>query len=411
MSSCKGNQDKKKDFYIEQKSGLKERLDTEIDTSNALNEKTDSSNIQKLNDNAKTIENKIECKVSRFSELKTIAIDGMGGDLAPESVIKGIARFNSKGYHFIIFGDERELNKYAKFIPASISYEIRHTEISITPEMDLLSALRIGKESSIGLALQSVKSGESLAVISSGNTGAYMALSKIILKTIDRIDRPAIASIIPGKNGRSVCLDLGANAECSVKNLVDFAILGEAIASSIFSKNEISIALMNIGSEDIKGCRLVKKASEILKNLFDNYVGFVEGDDLCKGDVDVIVMDGFTGNVALKTIEGTAKYISHEIKAALASNILSKLGAVFAIHSLSKLKKKMDPRLYNGAILVGLNGVVVKSHGNSDEVGFENAIKFTADILNKNIFIRIHEYINKSKLDGILESLTEEDIK
>lgn len=336
--------------------------------------------------------------MKNFDGLKTIAIDGMGGDNAPEAIFHGIADLRVQGYHFIIFGNKDKIRQYEKLIPSCVSYEIRHTDIEISPETDVLSALKDGKNSSMGLAIQSVKCGESVAVVSSGNTGVYMALAKIILKTVEGIDRPAIASIIPGKDGHSVCLDLGANAECNVKNLVDFAIMGEALAISIFNKNNVSIALMNIGSENGKGCRLVKEASEVLKNMFDNYVGFVEGDNFCKGNVDVIVTDGFTGNVALKAIEGTAKYIAGELKQTLSENILSKFGAMCAFSSLKNLKRKMDPRLYNGAILVGLNGVVVKSHGNSDSVGFKNAIKFTANILNRDIFNRIREQMFNSKL-------------
>jgi glycerol-3-phosphate acyltransferase PlsX len=342
---------------------------------------------------------------------KVVAIDGMGGDSAPESVMKGVARFRVPGYHFIIFGDEEYLGTYKKLIPSDVSYEIRHSDMAITADMEVMSAIRTGRKSSMGLAIQSVQSGESAAVISSGNTGAYMALATIILRTIEGIDRPAIASVLPGKNGRAVCLDLGANAECHVKNLVDFAIMGEALARSIFNKDDVRVALLNIGSESGKGCRLVKKTSEILTKLFDNYVGFVEGDDLSKGEVDVIVTDGFTGNVALKTMEGVAKYIAHEMKSALLSNMLSKMGALLASSSLGKLKAKLDPRLYNGAILVGLNGVVVKSHGNSDEIGFENAIKFTANILNQDILNRIRELMDSQKLHSLLESIAEEVTK
>ena len=340
----------------------------------------------------------ISVAASGGESVRVIAIDGMGGDFAPASVMKGIARFQSSGHHFIIFGQADRLAEYQSLIPPSVSYEIRHADDVVTTEMGVLKAIRVGKSSSMGSAIQAVKSGEAAAVISSGNTGAYMALSKVMLKTIDGIDRPAITSILPGKDGRSVCLDLGANAECTVKNLVDFAILGEALAASAFNRNDISIGLMNIGSEEIKGSNLVKNTSEILRKLFDNYVGFVEGNDLCNGAVDVIIMDGFTGNVALKAVEGAAKYIVHALKEALASSVMSKAGAVLASGSLRDLRNKMDPRLHNGAVLAGLNGVVVKSHGNSDEIGFENAIKFTSHILNKNIFARIQERIDRTNL-------------
>ncbi|MDR2682150.1 MAG: phosphate acyltransferase PlsX [Holosporaceae bacterium] len=340
-----------------------------------------------------------------MSASKVIAIDGMGGDNAPEAVMKGLARFAASGYYFIIFGDKSRLETLQ--IPDDISHEIRHTEVVVTSDMEVMSALRLGKKSSMGLAIQSVASGEAQAVISSGNTGLYMALAKIILKTVEGIDRPAIASVIPGKNGRAVCLDLGANSESDVKNMVDFAIMGEALARSIFHKENVKVALLNIGSEEVKGSRLVKKTSEILKKFLDSYVGFVEGDDFGKGDVDVIVTDGFTGNVALKTIEGTAKYIVSELKSALGSSLLAKIGAFLAMSSLSKLKDTMDPRLYNGAILVGLRGVVVKSHGNSDEIGFANAVRFTMDILNNNIFDRISEQLEKSKLHYLEEGINQ----
>jgi glycerol-3-phosphate acyltransferase PlsX len=329
---------------------------------------------------------------------KIIAVDGMGGDRAPGAVFRGLARLHVPEFHFIIFGNAEILKEHAGLLSSKVSYEIRHTDISVTAEMSVTSSLRTGKNSGMGLAIQAVQTGEASAVVSSGNTGLYMSLAKIILKTVEGIDRPAIASIIPGKRGKSVCLDLGANAECDVKNLVDFAIMGEALARSVFNKKDIRLALLNIGTEEAKGSRLVKKTAEILKNLFENYVGFVEGDNFGKGDTDVIVTDGFTGNVALKTIEGTAKYVVSELKDSLSESLLSRIGATFAMSSLCSLKKKLDPRLYNGAIFLGLNGVAVKSHGNSDEIGFANAIKFTCDILRNNIFDRIREQSEKSKI-------------
>lgn len=333
-----------------------------------------------------------------ISNRQVIAIDGMGGDNAPESVLKGLSRFKNMDVHFLIFGDVEILKKYEETFLEGVSHEVRHADAVITADMDVMSSLRTGKSTSMGLAIQAVKSGEAAAVVSAGNTGLYMALSKIILKTIEGIDRPAIGTLIPGKTANTVCLDLGANAECDTKNLVDFAIMGEALARSVFEKEDVSIALLNIGSEESKGNRLVKQTSEILKRLFDNYVGFVEGDDINKGIVDVIVTDGFTGNVFLKAIEGTAKFIASEIKGALADSFLSKVGALLALPSLSKLRKKLDPRLYNGAILLGLNGVVVKSHGGTDDVGFANAVRFTTNVLRRNIFDRIRDQLEKSKL-------------
>lgn len=329
---------------------------------------------------------------------QVIAIDCMGGDSAPESVLKGLSQFKECGCHFLLFGNVEVLKKYEDTFLDGVSYEFRHVDNVITSDMDVMSSLRTGKSSSMGLAIQAVRDGEATAVISAGNTGLYMALSKIILKTIEGIDRPAIGTVIPGKESNTVCLDLGANADCTPKNLVDFAIMGEALARSVFEKDDVSIALLNIGSEDCKGNKLVKQTSEILKKLFSNYVGFVEGDDINKGTVDVIVTDGFTGNVCLKTIEGVAKFIVSELKNALEESFLSKIGALLALPALSNLKKKLDPRLYNGAILLGLNGVVVKSHGGTDDVGFANAVRFTMNVLRKNIFDRIRDQLEKSKL-------------
>ncbi len=333
-----------------------------------------------------------------MSNRKIIAIDGMGGDNAPVAVLQGLSQFASSDYHFYIYGDKGVLERHISLLPKNLSYEIFHTDVVITSEMSVMSLLKHGRSSSMGLAIQAVNSGDALAVVSSGNTGLYMALSKIILGTIEGIDRPAIASIIPGKNGKTVCLDLGANAESSVKNLIDFAIMGEALARIVFAKEDISIALLNIGSENVKGNRLVKESAEFLKKLFANYVGFVEGDDISKGNVDVIVTDGFTGNIFLKTMEGTAKYIISELKDTFASSFLSKLGALLSLPALSKLKTKMDPRLYNGAILLGLKGIVVKSHGGTDNVGFAHAIKFTMNVLKENMFVRINEQLEKSTL-------------
>lgn len=332
------------------------------------------------------------------SSRQVIAIDGMGGDNAPTAVLKGLSQFKNSDYHFLIFGDESVLNQNKKNFLDGVSYEIRHTEVSVTSDMDVMALLRSGKNSSMGLAIQAVKNGEASAIVSAGNTGLYMALAKILLGTIDGIGRPAIATVLPGKKGNTVCLDLGANAECTMKNLVDFSIMGEALARSIFKKENVSLALLNIGSEEIKGTKLVKQTSDVLKKLFDNYVGFVEGDDISKGNVDVIVTDGFTGNVFLKTIEGTARYIASELKECMADSFFSKIGAILALPSLTKLKKKLDPRLYNGAILIGLKGVVVKSHGGTDDVGFANAVKFTIDVLTQNISDRIQDNLEKSKL-------------
>lgn len=332
---------------------------------------------------------------------KVIAIDAMGGDNAPKAVMEGIAALGAqRGLRYIIFGDQKKLEGYVSLLNAkNIYFEIRHTEAYVTSEMEVMAALKVGKTSSMGLALSSVANKEAQAVVSSGNTGLYMALAKILINTLPGIDRPAIASIMPGVNGRTIFLDLGANAECSGKNLIDFAIMGDALARLIFNKDEVRVALLNIGSENSKGSTLIKKTAEVLQKVLDSYVGFVEGTDICKGIVDVIVTDGFSGNIALKSIEGTARYILSEFKASFAQRILAKMGLLLAYPALRSFKKKIDPRLYNGAMLLGLNGVVVKSHGNSDAVGFANAIKFALNSLDDDFFLRINDQISKANFD------------
>lgn len=327
-------------------------------------------------------------------ERKVVAVDGMGGDNAPVAVFEGLALNRFDNCHFIIYGDRNVMEPHAKKLPSWVSYELRHADLCVTSEMDI-SALRSAKNSGMGLAISAVKDKEADAVVSSGNTGLYFALAKILVRAMEGIERPALATVLPGKKSNSVCLDLGANAECSVRNLLDFAVLGEALARCCFHKEDVSLALLNIGSEAYKGNTLVKETSKILLEAFPNYFGFVEGNDICAGTVDVVVTDGFTGNVALKAIEGTAKFIGSELKQALKSNLLSMLGACLSKSALCKLKNKMDPRLHNGAIFAGLNGVVVKSHGNSDAVGFHNAVKFTVNALEQKMNQRVKEQLEK----------------
>lgn len=331
-----------------------------------------------------------------MSERKIIAVDGMGGDNAPTAVFDGLALERFDDCHFVVYGDQGVMEPFAKKMPSWLSYELRHADYCVTSDMDI-TALRTAKNSGMGLAIKTVRDGEAQAVISSGNTGLYFALAKILIKTMEGIDRPALATVMPGRNHDSVCLDLGANAECSVRNLLDFAVLGEALARCCFHKDDVELALLNIGSEDYKGNTLVRETAKILSRAFPNYVGFVEGNDICDGSVDVVVTDGFTGNVALKSMEGAARFIGSELKKALKNNLLSMFGAYLAKSALHKLKKRMDPRQYNGAIFAGLNGVVVKSHGNSDAFGFRNAVKFTINTLDRNMNQRVKEQLEKIK--------------
>ena len=325
---------------------------------------------------------------------KVIAIDGMGGDNGPDAVFAALALEKFDGCHFLIFGDRNVLDSYRADIPTWVSYEIRHADTTVTSDMDVAS-LRTARKSGMAQAIEAVRDGEAQAVVSSGNTGLYFALAKIILHTIEGIDRPALATVLPGQVSNTVCLDLGANAECNVRNMLDFGVLGEALARCVFHKDNISVSLLNIGSEDYKGNTLVKESAKIFREAFTNYRGFVEGDGICKGECDVIVTDGFTGNVALKSIEGAAKIVAYELKKALMSSWVSKLGALLARNSMMELKKRVDPRLHNGAIFAGLNGIAVKSHGNSDGIGFHNALKFTINTLDQDLLQRIKIQLEK----------------
>ena len=326
---------------------------------------------------------------------RCIAIDVMGGDRAPEEVIKGICDFADSGFFFLLFGVKNRVSELVKrCLPAGFPCEIVDVQDVVESDTPVSQALRMAKTSSMGLAIQAVKNGDADAVVSAGNTGAYMALAKIILKTLSGVDRPAIASTMPGQNGRSIMLDLGANSECSLRNMVEFAIMGEALAKAVLKKDTPSVSLLNIGSENIKGHTMIRNAAEEIQNICKNYVGYVEGNDIMTGNVDVIVSDGFSGNVALKSIEGTASILLSILKTAFTSTALGKAAGLLATKPLKSILKKYDPRIHNGAILIGLNGVVVKSHGNSDNIGTASAIRFALDILNNSMLEAI-----KNQLD------------
>ncbi len=327
-----------------------------------------------------------------------IAIDAMGGDHAPEEIIKGLASFEKSSFSFLVFGQKDRLNELAsKYLPCGFPCEIIDSADVVTSDMHIGQALRIAKTSSMGMAIYAVKNGDADAVVSAGNTGAYMASAKIILNTITGVDRPAISTTIPGMNGKSVMLDLGANSECSLRNIVEFAVMGEALAKCVLKKEQPSVSLLNIGSENIKGHPMLRNAAEIIEKICDNYIGYVEGNDIIQGNVDVIVADGFSGNIALKSIEGTAKVFLSNLKSTFKSTILTKAASLLMIKPLKNMVKKYDPRIHNGAILIGLNGIVVKSHGNSDAVGTEAAIKFSIDVIENRMLDQI-----RSQIDGHL---------
>ncbi len=325
-----------------------------------------------------------------------LALDAMGGDNAPYSVISGAALFAKKNLNinFLLFGDQEKIKPIlSKFPILSERAFVEHTAEFISAEEKPSVALRKGKNSSMRLAIESVKDGRAHAIISAGNTGALMVLSKLILKTLDGIDRPAIGTIIPTKIGSSLLLDMGANSSCVAENLVQFAVMGDAFAKAALNKEYPSIGLLNIGTEELKGHETVRVAHQIITDEYThlNYHGYVEGDEIMTGVVDIIVTDGFTGNVALKAIEGTAKILKGFFKEAFRSSLLSKIGLVFSALSLKKVFQEIDPRNHNGAMFLGLNGISIKSHGNADKIGFSNALKVAVNLVENKINQKIIE--------------------
>ncbi len=321
-----------------------------------------------------------------MTEPLTLSIDAMGGDNAPDMVIEGIeasmARLSRA--KFLLFGDETKLQPLLKqhSLAAKVS-EIRHTDEAITNDQKVSSALRAGRNSSMRLAIDAVGSGEAAGVISAGNTGALMAMAKFVLKTLPGIDRPAIAAYFPTQRGECVMLDLGANVDCDADNLVQFAVMGEVFARNVLGVNNPSIGILNVGAENLKGNKAVKMASLLLQetSLPIKFHGFIEGDDIAAGAVNVVVTDGFTGNIALKTAEGTAKMFGIFLKRALSESFMSKIGAWLASGALKRFKMQVDPRLYNGAMFLGLNGICIKSHGGTDSLGFANAIHVAVEMI------------------------------
>ncbi|MBB4286849.1 phosphate acyltransferase PlsX [Roseospira goensis] len=316
----------------------------------------------------------------------TLSLDAMGGDRAPEMVLKGIqiARKRHPQAHFLLFGDEAALGPSLKRErDLAAVCEVRHTDGVVGNDEKPSQALRRGRDSSLWQAIQAVKSGEAAGVVSAGNTGAFMAMAKLALRTLPGIDRPAIAALMPTLRGDCVMLDLGANAECDADNLVQFAIMGEVFGRTVLGLSNPTIGLLNIGTEDQKGTDTLRQASALLRDstLPIRFQGFVEGDDIGKGTVDIVVTDGFTGNVALKAIEGTSKLYTSFIRGAFESSILSRIGYFLARPSLNKVRVRTDPRRYNGAMFLGLNGIAVKSHGGTDALGFANAVGVAVDLV------------------------------
>jgi len=318
-----------------------------------------------------------------------ISLDAMGGDNAPDMVIRGadIARQRFPQVRFQFYGDQARLKPLLDTLPALAAVSsIHHADTVVTMEDKPGQALRSGRGSSMRLAIDAVQRGEANAVVSAGNTGALMAMAKFVLKTLPGIDRPAIASFFPTIRSESVMLDLGANVQCDASNLVQFAVMGNVFARTVLGVREPSTGLLNVGAEEMKGNEAVKEAAAILRqvSLPGRFHGFIEGDDIAKGTVDVIVTDGFTGNVALKTIEGTVKLYGHFLRQSFGSAILAKLGYLLARPALNALRARVDPRRYNGAIFMGLSGICVKSHGGTDAFGFANAIGVAVDMVQND---------------------------
>jgi len=334
-----------------------------------------------------------------MSKTIKIAIDAMGGDGSPKKIIEGINHHfkNNKNTFYQIFGDKVQIEKFITDELPSENFEIVHTEDVVKGTDSPLEGAKRGKKTSMWLAIQSVKEKKSDVVISAGNTGALLVISKLNLKMIDNIDKPALSALWPNKKNMSVVLDLGANIECSPKNLIDFSIMGSSLFNSLYPNDEAKVALLNIGSEELKGNEIIKETYQQLNKRTNNdfeFKGYIEGNQLMNGDVNVIVADGFTGNVALKTAEGTANFITSELKKAMTGNLIGKMSSLLNISNLKKFKKRLDPRLYNGAIFIGLDSPVIKSHGGTDYIGFSNSLSVCSKTVTGNLIEKITNNIN-----------------
>lgn len=326
-----------------------------------------------------------------------IALDMMGGDLGVEATVSGLSLYRNthdcSDVVFDLFGDKATLSKFVQ----KTNCEIHDTGTNVISATEKpAKAIKAGRGTSMFEAISWVAQGNADAVVSSGNTGAYMALSKMLIGTIDGIDRPAIVSIIPNIVNSTVMLDLGANTDCSPTKLLQFAIMGKAVSRVLQQIDNPRIGLLNIGTERTKGTDALEEAYELLANAQGlNFIGFVEGTDIAKGTADVIVTDGFTGNVSLKTMEGTIRYIAHTLKAGFSSSLMSKIGYLFCRSAIKTMKDAIDPRHHNGAPLVGLKKISIKSHGNSDAVGFANAISVAVKLAKSGFVSNIEKMISE----------------
>lgn len=327
----------------------------------------------------------------------TIALDAMGGDYGPSVVVPAALSVlkDINDLELILVGDQQALLDLLKQHGADVSprLQIKHTTQLVAMDELPSIALRTKKDSSMRVAINLVQDGSASACVSAGNTGALMATARFVLKTLPGIDRPAIISSLPTMTGHTHMLDLGANVDSSADVLFQFAVMGSVLTQAVDNIPSPKVGLLNIGAEEIKGNERVKEAARILAQKDINYVGYVEGDDIFKGTVDVVVCDGFVGNVALKTTEGVAKMIAHFMRQKFSRNLFSKLAGLVAMPVLKALKEKIDPRRYNGASLVGLNGIVVKSHGSADAFAFSNAIKEAVLEVKKSVPEKISQQL------------------
>jgi phosphate acyltransferase len=326
----------------------------------------------------------------------SLAVDAMGGDNAPDIVLDGLelAAERHPQARFLLVGDEARIGAMlARRRRAAQACSLRHAPDVVSAEMKPTAALRQGRNSSMRVAIDAVAAGEAAGVVSAGNTGALMALAKIVVKTLPEIDRPALAAIAPSARGDVVMLDLGANVQCDARNLVEFAVMGDSFARAVLGLPAPSLGLLNVGSEELKGDERVRQAADVLRDshIGPQFQGFVEGHDIAAGTVDVVVTDGFTGNVALKTAEGALKLMRDLLRQVFTSSVPARMGYLLARPALDRLREWMDPRRYNGAILLGLNGVVVKSHGGTDALGFAHAVDVAMDMVTHRFNDRIRE--------------------
>ncbi|WP_374763822.1 phosphate acyltransferase PlsX [Yunchengibacter salinarum] len=339
----------------------------------------------------------------------TIAVDAMGGDHGPDTVLAGLAQARSlyPDITFLIYGDDSVNTALADHPALEGCSTVHVTETQISADDKPSQALRRGRDSSMGRAIQAVKSGEADVAVSAGNTGALMALAKFILRTQQGIDRPALISPIPTLRGESVMLDLGANLECDAHNLAQFAVMGAAYVRTVLGLSTPSVGLLNVGVEELKGKEAIREAGQILRHsnhLNINFQGFVEGTDISSGRVDVIVTDGFTGNVALKTTEGTARFIGTLLEQAFRSSLMTKLGYALARPGLQSLRDHLDPNNHNGGVFMGLNGLVVKSHGGANVHGIASAVSTAREMARNNLISLVGD-----ELTAIVEDAPEND--